>query len=120
MPTYDYACPQCGDFEALRGLAQRNDPCACPDCGAAAQRVFLSAPRLACLSGDTRRAMDVNERARHAPRSSRDGGGAEGGRYGRMRHPSGCGCCGGQRGATVTTPDGAKTFPGKRPWMISH
>jgi len=34
MPTYDYACPDCGGFEALRSLAQRDEPCACPDCGA--------------------------------------------------------------------------------------
>jgi hypothetical protein len=44
------------------------------------------------------------------------------GSYARMRHPSGCGCCSGtsKRGSTVTAPSGAKTFPTKRPWMISH
>ena len=71
------------------------------------------APRLALLEGSTRRAMDVNERARHEPKSSRD--------YQRLRHPAGCGCCGtGRSKATVTAPNGAKAFPSKRPWMISH
>ena len=113
MPTYDYACPDCGGFDAFRSLSQRNEPAACPDCGAASPRVFASAPRLALLEGGTRRAMDVNERARHEPKSSRD--------YQRLRHPAGCGCCSpGRSKATVTAPNGAKAFPSKRPWMISH
>ncbi len=117
MPTYDYACPDCGGFDALRTLAARNEAAACPGCGAASPRVFASAPRLALREGGTRRAMDVNERARHEPRSSRDGSGD----YARLKHPSGCGCCStSKRGATVTAPNGNKTFPSKRPWMISH
>ena len=119
MPTYDYACSRCGGFDALRTLAARNDPCACPVCGSAASRVFVSAPRLACTSPEQRRALETNERSQNAPRSSRDTGES----YARLRHPSGCGCCstaGTKRGATVTTPNGSKTFPGKRPWMISH
>ncbi|MBP8860383.1 MAG: zinc ribbon domain-containing protein, partial [Ottowia sp.] len=87
MPTYDYACPDCGGFEALRSLSQRDEPCSCPDCGTASTRVFVAAPRLACLSSETRRAHETNERASHAPRSSRDGS------YGRLKHPAGCGCC---------------------------
>lgn len=118
MPTYDYACPSCGGFDAIRSLAARNEPCACPACGVEATRVFVSAPRLACTSPEQRRAFDTNELAQHAPRSSRD----TGENYARLRHPAGCGCCsgGGKRGATVTAPNGAKAFPGKRPWMISH
>lgn len=118
MPTYDYACPDCGGFDAFRSLAQRNDPAACPDCGMDSTRVFVSAPRLALMSGSTRTAMDTNERARHEPRSSKDQGS-----YSRLKHPSGCGCCStssGKRSATVTAANGAKGFPSKRPWMISH
>jgi putative FmdB family regulatory protein len=117
MPTYDYACPSCGGFDAFRSLAQRNEPATCPDCGADSPRVFVSAPRLAFLSSATRVAMDTNERAQHEPRSSRDQGS-----YGRLKHPVGCGCCStsGKRGATVTAANGAKGFPSKRPWMISH
>lgn len=117
MPTYDYACPDCGGFDALRSLAQRNDPCACPDCGTASPRVIVTAPRLACLSSASREAQSINERARHEPRSSRQHDGS----YGRLKHPSGCGCCSpGKQGATVRAGDGSKTFPSKRPWMISH
>jgi putative FmdB family regulatory protein len=124
MPTYDYACPACGGFDALRSLADRNEPATCPDCGEAAPRVFVSAPRLALLDGGTRTAHATNERARHEPR--RSGQSAEGGAYGRLKHPTGCGCCSngagkqGARGATLTGANGAKAFPSKRPWMISH
>ena len=116
MPTYDYACPDCGGFDALRSVSQRDEPCSCPDCGTVSPRVFVAAPRLACMSSDTRNAIEVNERASHAPRSSRDGD------YGRLKHPSGCGCCStsSKRSATVRAPDGSKAFAGKRPWMISH
>ena len=118
MPTYDYDCPSCGGFDALRSLSVRNEPCACPDCGTASPRVFIHAPRLSCTTAQARKAHDTNERAQHAPRSSRD---SEGG-YGRMRHPAGCGCCspGARKANTVTAVNGAKAFPSKRPWMISH
>ena len=113
MPTYDYACPACGGFDALRSFTQRDEPPACPDCATPSPRVFAAMPRLACLSSETRRAMETNERARHEPKSS--------GSYPLMRHPAGCGCCStGKRGATVTGANGAKAFPSKRPWMISH
>jgi putative FmdB family regulatory protein len=117
MPTYDYDCRTCGGFDAFRTLAARNDPIACPACGGASPRVFATAPRLALLEGSTRSAMDINERARHEPRRSRDGTPD----YQRLRHPAGCGCCTpGKRSATVTAANGAKAFPSKRPWMISH
>lgn len=113
MPTYDYDCPSCGGFDAFRSLSERNEPVACPDCGTASARVFVTAPRLALMDGGTRSAMSTNERARHEPQHS--------GSYARMKHPPGCGCCGtGRSKATVTAPNGAKAFPSKRPWMISH
>lgn len=117
MPTYDYACPDCGGFEAFRSLAQRNDPANCPDCGTGSPRVFVSAPRLACLDSSTRIAMDTNERTKHAPMTSR-----EYGAYQRLKHPSGCRCCSpsSRKTATVTAANGSKMFPTKRPWMISH
>ena len=113
MPTYDYACAQCGGFDAFRLLADRNEPAACPDCGAASPRVFATAPRLALMSASARSAIATNERARHEPKRSGD--------YARLKHPGGCGCCSpGRSKATVTAPNGAKAFPSKRPWMISH
>lgn len=116
MPTYDYDCPACGGFDAFRTLAARNEPANCPDCRKESPRVFVSAPRLALLAGETRTALDINERASHEPKSSSD--------YARYKHPSSCGCCSvtstSQRGATVRATNGAKAFPSKRPWMISH
>jgi putative FmdB family regulatory protein len=117
MPTYDYACPSCGGFDAFRSLADRNEPATCPECSTASPRVFVSAPRLACVSSETRFAMDTNERAQHEPRSSKSIDGS----YGRLKHPAGCGCCStSKKATTVRAPDGAKSFPSKRPWMISH
>lgn len=113
MPTYDYACAGCGNFDAIRSLAERDRPADCPDCGAAAERVFVAAPHLALMEAGTRVAMATNERARHEPKSSRD--------VARLKHPTGCGCCStAKRGATLTGANGAKAFPAKRPWMISH
>ena len=113
MPTYDYACAGCGGFDAIRPVAQRDAPAACPGCGAAAARVFVAAPRLALLESGARSAIATNERARHEPRSSRD--------YARLKHPAGCGCCStATRGATLRGANGNKAFPSKRPWMISH
>ncbi|ROR22937.1 putative FmdB family regulatory protein [Comamonas sp. BIGb0124] len=119
MPTYEYDCPRCGGFDARRSVALRNEAAECPGCQAPSPRVMVSAPHLASVPGSVRRAHEVNETARHAPRHSRD---LAEGRYSGYKHPSGCGCCsgGGKRTATVTAPDGAKAFPGKRPWMISH
>lgn len=108
MPTYDYACPHCGEFSHLRSIAARNDPAACPQCGSPAARV-LQAPQLTTLSASTRSAHATNERASHEPRHS----------SGHVHGP-GCGCGSGKKGATVQAGDGAKLFPNKRPWMISH
>jgi putative FmdB family regulatory protein len=111
MPTYDYACPACGGFSAIRALAERDAPASCPDCGAASLRVFVAAPRLALMAGSLRSAMETNERARHEPKSS----------AGYAKHPAGCGCCSSaKRGATLKDARGNKAFPSKRPWMISH
>jgi putative FmdB family regulatory protein len=115
MPTYDYACRDCGGFDAFRAGSGRNEPASCPDCGEASPRVFASAPRLALMDTGTRGAMAVNERARHEPKRSGD--------YARLKHPSGCGCCStgaSGRSATVRGANGNKAFPTKRPWMISH
>ena len=113
MPTYDYACADCGLFEALRSLAARNEATPCPHCAQPGARVLGGAANLALMNGHTRRAIETNERASNVPRKSGD--------LGKKAHPAGCGCCStGKRGATVTAPNGNKAFPSKRPWMISH
>ena len=114
MPTYDYACDQCGPFESLRSMAQRDAPAVCPQCGTACERVLIGAPRLAVMSDRQRLAMSTNERASHEPVSSKS--------YVPRAHPSGCSCCSGgaKAKATAVAPNGNKSFPAKRPWMISH
>jgi putative FmdB family regulatory protein len=105
MPTYEYGCRSCGPFDALRPMAERDVPASCPACGAPSPRGLFSAPALFSLSQEKRLAHATNERAAHAPRY----------RSGCM---SGCGCS--LHGKSTKTRNGAKAFPAKRPWMISH
>ncbi|MBP0592584.1 zinc ribbon domain-containing protein [Paraburkholderia sp. LEh10] len=72
MPVYDYECADCGAFEAVRRIAERDEPVDCPRCGTSAERVRIGAPAL--LGGGS--ANDASEGA---------------GSYG-MRH-RGCSCC---------------------------
>ncbi|HEX7935228.1 MAG TPA: zinc ribbon domain-containing protein [Paraburkholderia sp.] len=71
MPAYDYECTECGSFETLRRIAERDEPAPCPQCGKTAQRVVVGAPALGGGSPDARE---------------------EAGSYG-MRHRGGCSCC---------------------------
>lgn len=48
MPTYTYACRDCGQFDLLRAICGRDELASCPHCGDAATRVF-AAPHLARL-----------------------------------------------------------------------
>jgi putative FmdB family regulatory protein len=73
MPVYDYACADCGAFEEVRRIAERDDPALCPRCKAAATRVVIGAPT---LGGDSSSMQDDSA-----------------GSYG-MRHRGGCSCCG--------------------------
>ena len=54
MPLYDYECLACGPFEALRSISRREEPAACPACAQDADRVLISAPRLADMDPFTR------------------------------------------------------------------
>jgi putative FmdB family regulatory protein len=107
MPTYDYCCENCGDFAVIRRVAERDDDCVCPACGAQARRT-LSLPALSLMASSSRAAHQVNERAAHAPQRS--------GEY-KHRHGPGCGC--GSASAPMA-PSGVKGAFGGRPWMISH
>jgi putative FmdB family regulatory protein len=76
MPVYDYECADCGRFEAVRRIAERDEATACPHCGTTAERVRVGAPAL--LGG--------------ASGGGSSSGASEGeGGYG-MRH-RGCTCC---------------------------
>jgi putative FmdB family regulatory protein len=109
MPLYDYMCTDCGTFTAFATLDRYAEPCACPDCSAPAPRVMLNAPRLAVMAGGMRRAHETNERSADSPK--------------RSSHGPGCSCCSGgdkRPSKTLHHADGSKSFPTKRPWMISH
>ncbi len=111
MPVYEYAGPGCGtEFTALRPMADSKLPHACPECGSAADRAMLTAPAFAGMPSAMRIAHATNERARHEPKSSS-----------KLGHVHGPGCgCGKPSKATPVAADGGKSFPTKRPWMISH
>ena len=121
MPFYDFDCRRCGGFRVLRSIDRRNDPCACPGCGETAARVVASAPALSLVPATVRLANDTNERSRDRPMTSGEW-------MSRARHGRGCGCCSAMsasRDATRRYPGGAKAggakgFPARRPWMISH
>lgn len=81
MPNYDYDCPACGPFTAMRPMAEFRDPCACPACGTEAPRTILSAPAVV--------GMDPNRRGAHAS----DERGESSQRFTKAAHPAGCGCC---------------------------
>ncbi len=106
MPVYEYECAQCGPFTAFRPMADYALPCPCDLCSVPAPRAYLTAPALATMDAAKRKGMAINERSAHAPR--RSGGG----------HGPGCGCCSPRKAPAPAAA--VKTFPGARPWMISH
>ena len=110
MPVYEYWCDTHGLFENIRPMSVCNEPSACPICGESAPRVLFTAPSLGASDRASIRAHDVNARSSDNPRRS-------------SQHGPGCGCCsGGQKkqSGTLHHANGAKSFPKKRPWMITH
>ena len=84
MPVYDYLCGRCGAFTAMRPMAECDQPNACPGCGRAAERAFLTAPYLSAMSAERRSAHATNERSAHAPSSLAQM---------KAAHGAGCSCC---------------------------
>jgi putative FmdB family regulatory protein len=109
MPVYDYDCHECGVFTALRPIAQCKSAMECPNCGQDARRAFISAPALASMSSERRKAHAINEKSSHEPRASRAG----------SPHGGRCSCCQ-PSGSKDATSNATKSFPKSRPWMISH
>jgi putative FmdB family regulatory protein len=106
MPEYDYLCPDCGPFSAIRPMVEFNLPQPCEGCGRPAPRAMLTAPALSAMDAGRRNAFATNERSANSPTRAK-------------AHPSGCGCCS-TGGKLKAEGVGAKSFPGQRPWMISH
>ncbi len=105
MPVYDYSCDACGVFAVHRPMAEYREPHDCPSCGVPAPRVLLTPPRLAGMESARRTAFQTNERAAHSPRQA-------------SAHTYMDPAAGAR--AARDASGGAKTFPGARPWMISH
>jgi putative FmdB family regulatory protein len=122
MPVYDYQCDRCGPFTEMRPMAECDLPHDCPECGDAAPRAFLSVPYLASMSSERRLAYATNERSASSPQTL----------SGLKAHGGSCGCCSGKSfrpdkrkssgktAAKPAEPSAAKSFPSRRPWMISH
>jgi putative FmdB family regulatory protein len=112
MPIYDYLCERCGSFTDMRPMVECEQPSQCPRCGRKARRAFLTAPYFAALSAERRLAHATNERSAHGPSTLSDM---------KRAHGAGCHCCAVKStGNASSTKKQAKTFPGSRPWMISH
>ncbi len=117
MPVYDYLCDRCGPFTDMRPMSESALLHECPECGKGAPRAYLTAPYYAAMSTERRLAHATNERSASSPQVLSASKGS---------HGSGCGCCSGKslrykkstRGSA--SPSGAKSFPARRPWMISH
>jgi putative FmdB family regulatory protein len=109
MPVYEYLCQRCGPFTQMRPMAEYDLPSECPHCAGAAPRVILTPPRFSTLGADVRAAHATNERSANAPGRSSSL---------QRKHGTGCGCCSGRMDRRGKS--GAKSFPTRRPWMISH
>jgi putative FmdB family regulatory protein len=111
MPVYDYLCGRCGPFTEMRPMAECELPQDCPRCGKEAPRAFLTAPYFSTMPAERRLAHATNDRSAHAPRALSQMKG----------HGVGCACCAGNSMRRTTRGmNGGKSFPGSRPWMISH
>lgn len=111
MPIYEYCCDEHGVFEAMGSMSTYDQPSACPACGGDAPRVLLTAPGLGMSDRLSIHAHDVNAQSSDSPKRL-------------SQHGPGCGCCSGKgtktKSGTLHHPSGAKSFPKKRPWMITH
>lgn len=125
MPVYEFQCSNCGVVEQMLSMAACDNASQCPHCSRVVYRIFATAPRLRAKGRDGVHAAQVNERAQHDPvRGSHAHAinelGRRQGNSSTSPHPAGCGCCKANATGTVTHADKSKSFPGRRPWMISH
>ncbi len=112
MPVYEYCCEEHGVFEARQPISAYDQPSDCPSCGESAPRVLFTAPRLGASDRVSIQAHDVNAKAADSPKMASQQGHV---------HGPGCGCGSGvKKSQTLHHPNGAKSFPAKRPWMVSH
>lgn len=66
MPTYDFVCEGCGNFEQKLSFVEAGGPVACPSCGGGAKRVY-SMPNTRRMPAGLSKAMDRAEGSAHEP-----------------------------------------------------
>lgn len=66
MPTYEFRCPDCTDFDLVFAMRSVPENATCPTCGASARR-RVSAPRLSRAGSAASRVIDAAERSAHEP-----------------------------------------------------
>jgi putative FmdB family regulatory protein len=114
MAVYEYLCTDCGAFSAVRPMRDSSLPQPCPLCATLSPRAWITPPVFSGMSSARRHAYQTNERASHEPRVASQTDSAK-------AHQPGCSCCSGKVSSTTrVAANGNKSFPGKRPWMISH
>lgn len=130
MPLYDYKCREHGLFHELATMTQSGDPCPCPTCGTLSARVVVIPPQVLAMVAERRKAFEINEKAQHEPGllSATDWAEQDKG-AGKTKGNCGCGSVHALESRRPKSklqqqllylPDGSKTFPSQRPWMISH
>ncbi|MEO9653525.1 zinc ribbon domain-containing protein [Marinomonas sp. NPDC078689] len=131
MPIYDFKCTKHGLFHELVAMEKAGDAFPCPQCGVKCMPVILVAPSVLSMSPESKKAMDINDEARHSPIISTVDSRAEADdrkqfdlRKGQKASSCGCSEHRSEQNAlkkqVVYLPDGSKVFPSQRPWMISH
>jgi putative FmdB family regulatory protein len=116
MPIYDYQCDDCGSFTGWAPMSQATTPIPCPVCSGPGKRV-ISAPSLARMDANVRKAMNRNEQSAHAPGMVRRGCGC-----------SGAHTCAPKTAARSSADEARKSTPAlqaqtkanARPWMLGH
>lgn len=106
MPVYDYKCPKHGIFHELGEIKLAGTPKQCPQCQTLSPQIIMIPPAYLDMDADKKKACACNERAQHAPLKSSQ----------LLRPDSSMS----KSKNTLIHPDGTKTIPNQRPWMISH
>lgn len=117
MPVYDYKCSEHGMFYQLATIEDHAKPAICPHCQRLSPRIIVMSPAILDLADDKKKAIAMNEAAKHQPQFSTVDSRAE--NEEKLKH--GCGCRHEKRNTKLFyTAEGNKMFPSMRPWMISH
>lgn len=66
MPTYEFRCPECTDFDLIFDMRSVPDVAQCPRCGGTSRR-RVSAPRLSRGGSAAARLIESTQRSAHEP-----------------------------------------------------